>query len=340
MKLIKFTSIFIVFAILSTACSSSKENKITSTNFMLNTAITIIIYDYEDNQIFQEVYQLIDSYEKVLSVDIEGSDLDFLKQNSGKDYINVSPDTYYLLQESIKYSQISDGDFDITVALISSLWNFGKENQQVPEKSQIEKLLPLVDYKEISLKDNNQARLNKTGMKAALGAIAKGYIADKVKDFLISKGIKSAIINLGGNVLLVGNKPEGQAFNVGVQNPMDKSGNYMGFIKAVDKSIVSSGTYERFFVEDGVSYHHILNPKTGYPENNGLLQTTIISDKSVDGDGLSTTVFLMGLDRGMELIESLDNVEAIFVTADKKIHMSSGADNYFSLTNNDFSVIN
>lgn len=165
-----------------------------------------------------------------------------------------------------------------------------------------------------------------------LGAIAKGYIADKIKEFLMEKGVKSAIINLGGNVLCIGGKPDKAPFNIGIQKPFADRKETIAVMELSDKSIVSSGIYERFFERDGNFYHHILNPKTGYPYDNSLVAVTIISDKSVDGDGLSTSCFALGLEEGMKLINSIENVHAVFITDDYKPHFSDGFEEAIPLT--------
>lgn len=155
-----------------------------------------------------------------------------------------------------------------------------------------------------------------------LGAIAKGYIADKMKEYLVEQGVKSAIIDLGGNVLCVGEKTDASPFRVGIRKPFADRSETAAIMEISDKSVVSSGVYERFFKKDGVLYHHILNPKTGYPYENNLISVTIISDESTDGDGLSTTCFALGLEKGMELVNSLSDVQAVFITDDYELHYS------------------
>lgn len=155
-----------------------------------------------------------------------------------------------------------------------------------------------------------------------LGAIAKGYIADKMKEFLVSKGVKSATINLGGNVLCIGKKTDNTPFRIGIQKPFADRSETIAILDIEDKSVVSSGIYERYFEKDGTFYHHILNPDTGYPYDNHLVSVTIISDQSMDGDGLSTSCFALGLEKGMELINSLPDVHAVFITDDYQLHYS------------------
>ena len=161
-------------------------------------------------------------------------------------------------------------------------------------------------------------------MGIELGAIAKGFIADKLKEHLKENGVTSGTVNLGGNVLCIGKKTDGSPFRIGIQHPFENRNEVITAIKAEDISVVSSGVYERYFMQDGKMYHHILDPSTGYPYNNGLVAITVISGKSVDGDALSTTCFAMGLEKGMEFANSLDSVYALFITEEGKLHDSEG----------------
>ena len=192
-----------------------------------------------------------------------------------------------------------------------------------PENDAVVAARDLVDYRDISL-NGNTLTFAKPGMQLELGAVAKGYIADRVKDFLLSKGITSALINLGGNILLVGEKPDGSAFNVGIQKPFeDRDAVVVAISELKDCSMVSSGIYERYFYDEtGNFYHHILNAETGYPCNTDLLQVTIISKDSATGDALSTSCFALGLEKGMALIDSLADIHAVFITSDGTLHFS------------------
>ncbi|HSN65976.1 MAG TPA: FAD:protein FMN transferase, partial [Fusibacter sp.] len=180
--------------------------------------------------------------------------------------------------------------------------------------------------------------LPQKGMSLDLGAIAKGYIADRVKDLILEEGYESAIINLGGNVLTVGTKPNSDTWSIGVRDPESDAGSTMGILKLEDNSIVSSGIYERFFIEGDKRYHHLINPKVGYPEQNDMMSVSIISELSVDGDALSTTVFLLGLEAGFELVEELENIEAVFVMADRSVYITSGLGEKFILTNDNYTI--
>ena len=192
----------------------------------------------------------------------------------------------------------------------------------MPADKDIQAALPFINYEDVAV-EGNKLTFAKEGMELDLGAIAKGYIADKMKDFLVSKGVKSATINLGGNVLCIGKKPDNTPFRIGIQKPFADRSETIAVLDIEDKSVVSSGIYERYFEKNGTFYHHILNPDTGYPYNNHLVSVTIISDQSVDGDGLSTSCFALGLEKGMDLINSIPDVHAVFITDDYQLHYSN-----------------
>lgn len=327
--------ICILFLLVLTGCSNSiAENKkeknqasfITKQGFLLNTVITINIYDKQDQTILDECFDLIKKYEKIYSRTDINSELYALNQRTvpgdGQTY-QISDEMSDLLRYGLNYSELSEGAFDITIAPVTSLWDFTALEPVVPDKESIETVLPEINYKNVTL-GNDTVTFTNDGVKIEFGAIAKGYIADRAKDYLISQGVNSAIINLGGNILCVGSKPDGTPFNIGIQMPFADRNETIEVMEIVDYSVVSSGIYERFFQKDGVTYHHILNPKTGYPVDNNLISVTIISKQSVDGDGLSTTCFALGLEKGLELINSLPDIYAVFIDEDYNITYSEG----------------
>ncbi|MBE5962123.1 MAG: FAD:protein FMN transferase [Lachnospiraceae bacterium] len=295
---------------------------ISKSAFKLNTIVFIALYDSTDESIIDEALELCDYYENLLSRTIATSEISKINE-SALIPVTVSEDTYGLLEKGLYYSRLSNGAFDITVEPLTSLWNFSSSSPKVPPASDIELAVSEIDYEKVLL-ENRTVTLEKEGMGIDLGAIAKGYVADKIKEFLLSKGVNSAMINLGGNVLCVGEKPDGSAFKVGIQKPFENRNETIAVMELTDKSVVSSGIYERYFVEDGISYHHILNPSTGYPYNTDLVSVTIISDHSTDGDGLSTVCFALGLEKGLELINSLEDTYAVFITSDYELHYSEG----------------
>ena len=332
-----FTASLILCPAVLSGCSAqtkSEENTaadsrepISATAIKLNTAVTVTIYDSNDKNLLTECMNLCDKYEKIFSRTANDSELYQLNHRElapverTENTYQVSDDLAELVSEGLDYSELSKGAFDIAIEPLTSLWDFTAEDPQVPEDSLIQAALPKCDYHNISVdKDKNEITLKTDDTAIELGAIAKGYIADRLKDYLVSQNVKSAIINLGGNVLCIGEKPDNSAFKIGIQKPFADRSETIAVMDIKDKSVVSSGIYERCFEQNGTLYHHLLNPETGYPYDNGLIAVTIISDKSVDGDALSTTCFALGLEDGMKLAESLDDVQAFFVTSDYEIH--------------------
>lgn len=307
--------------------AADSQEPISATAIKLNTAVTVTIYDSNDKKLLTECMNQCDKYEKIFSRTASDSELYQLNHRElapvegTENTYQVSDDLAKLISEGLDYSELSKGAFDIAIEPLTSLWDFTAEDPQVPKDSLIQAALPKCDYHNISIdKDKNEITLKTDDTAIELGAIAKGYIADRLKDYLISRNVKSAIINLGGNVLCIGEKTDNSAFKIGIQKPFADRSETIAVMDIKDKSVVSSGIYERCFEQNGTLYHHLLNPETGYPYDNGLIAVTIISDKSVDGDALSTTCFALGLEDGMKLAESLDDVQAFFVTSDYEIH--------------------
>lgn len=329
LKQIKVNFLFVLFMILVlfSVCIFSgcgvQSKPISQTGFHLNTVISITIYDKSKADVLEECFSLCENYENMFSKTIEGSDVWNINHALGTP-VTVSDDTITLIETASKYSSLTDGLIDITIEPLSTLWNFSdSENTHVPSEDELNVLLPLVDYKNMIIEENTVTLLNPDA-SIDLGFIAKGYIADRLKEHLLANNVEHAIINLGGNVLTIGNKPDGSLYTVGIQKPFDERNAAITTLNISDQSVVSSGVYERYFETNGTLYHHILDAKTGYPIRNNLLGVTIISDYSLDGDALSTTCFVLGLEHGMQLIENLENVEAVFITDDYELHYSSG----------------
>lgn len=322
----------IVVTLLSGCSTNSK--KVSKTGFYFDTMITVTLYGTRDETILDDCFSLAGKYEKKLSNTIADSEISKINQANGQ-FVTVSNDTLSLIQDGIQYGKISDGKFDITIGPLSDLWNFSKiaetaksddnevDASVIPSSKAIASALAHVNYKNIEIK-GNQVRLKDPQAKLDLGGIAKGFIADEMRRFLNQKGITSGVISLGGNVLTLGKKADHSSYTIGIQKPFSESGTSLGTLNVDDASVVSSGIYERYYRVNGKLYHHILDTSTGYPVENHLYQVTIISAVSMDGDALSTTCFSLGLEKGMQLVEQTDGVEAIFVSDDGTITCSSG----------------
>lgn len=303
---------------------SNANSKITRTGFAFDTVISITLYGTDDESVLDGCMELAEKYENLLSATIEGSDIWNINHSAGE-AVKVDSETIDLLQTALYYADLSHGAFDPALGAVIDLWDFNSEDASVPENDDIEAALEHIDYSNICLDtDSLTVTLSDPDLQVNLGAIAKGYIADRMRDYISSQNVSSAIINLGGNVYALGSKPDGSDFTVGVQKPFDSTGSAITSLSISDSSVVTSGPYERYFEQDGVIYHHILDPATGYPSDRGLLSVTILSTDSVDGDALSTTCFVLGEEKGLELIESLPDTEALFITSDYELIYTSG----------------
>lgn len=318
MKHIKISLLFLFCIFIISGCSASSTEKQSVTGLYFDTVIQINTWG-TDSTILDECLELCEKYENKFSNTIETSEISQINHANGQP-VTVSDDTIELLQKGIAYGELTNGKFDITISSVSDLWSFtDNPDKLIPNEEIIQEALTHVDYKNIQIKGNT-VTLTDPDTKIDLGGIAKGYIADKLKEYLTESGVEHALINLGGNSLAVGSKYDGSAFRIGIQKPFDQQGSAISVLEIRDQSVVSSGVYERYFEKDEIIYHHILDTNTGYPIRNNLLQVTIVSDISVDGDALSTSCYALGLEDGSELIKQLDGVEAYFITDDYEIH--------------------
>ena len=331
--------------------TAAGKEPISISSIKLNTAVKITIYDSQDKSLLDDCLALCDKYELIFSRTDEESELYKLNHrisdsavsnqttetqptpyqiNGTTNTWHISEDLAALLSEGLSITKESDGAFDIAIAPLTSLWDFTAEDPKVPDDADIQNALPQCSSDGVTI-DGQDITLPSDDIQFDVGAIAKGYIADRLKDFLVKKGVNSAIINLGGNVLCIGSKPDGTPFKVGIQKPFADRNETEAIMDITGKSVVSSGIYERCFKQDEKLYHHILNPKTGYPYDNGLISLTIISDQSVDGDALSTTCFALGLDEGLKFAEK-KGVQAVFITEDYELHYTDGFQDEIKVT--------
>ena len=330
-RILLIINLLLIISLFS-GCTKFTNNQINVSGQYFDTAVSITIYG-GTKDVADKCKDICSKYENMFSNKIDSSEISMININSAKgNWTSVSNETLELIKKGIEFGNTSNGLFDITIGEVSQLWDF-KDGNNLPDPATIKEKISNVNYKNIEI-DGNNVRLSNPNAKLDLGGIAKGYIADKLKEYLLSQNIDSALINLGGNVLLVGSKYDGSNFRIGIQKPFEESGETILVVNTHDKSIVTSGTYERYFYKDNKLYHHILDTHTGYPVENDLCSVTIISDSSMMGDGLSTTAFLMGLNDGLNYIESLENTEAIFIDKDLKIHTTTG----LNINNNEVTI--
>lgn len=337
-----FMCLFLVFMTGCRKNNGQSYEKVEKTDYMMGTVVTLKVY-VEDvdkgERAIEKAFERIEQIENLMSLNVENSEINRINGLAGERAVKVSQDTFDVIRKGLYYGKLSRGLFDISVGPLVKLWGIGTEHPRIPSETELENAINRISYRDIEVnEDTKEIRLAKPGMVIDLGGIAKGYAADEVKEIFLSEGIKHAIINLGGNVLTVGEKYDGNDWNIGIQDPYAPTGSSMGLVRIKDRTVVTSGDYERYFEKNGKRYHHILNPKTGYPEDNNLKGVTIIADYSFDADALSTTVFLLGKDKGMELVEKLDGVEAIMITEEREVLVSSGIGDKFSIIKNNYKM--
>ncbi len=327
----KYILLIILFLLLLVVwgCNKANNEPIKKTTFALDTIISITIYDSKDEDVLNSAIDLVESYEKIFSNTLAESEL-FKLNNRVLMNKSISPYKYQisdelseLLKYGLEYSLLSNGSFDITIEPLSSLWDFKAKETKVPDINLINDAVKKVDYKNVKL-EGNIITLENDDTRIEVGAIAKGYIADKVKDYLLEQGVERAIIDLGGNILCIGGKKDSMPFKIGIQKPFAGHNEVIATMDITDMSVVTSGIYERYFIEDDKIYHHILNPVTGYSYDNNLLSVTIISASSLDADALATICFTLGVEEGIQLVNSIENTHAIFISKDYKFHYSEG----------------
>ena len=316
----KYITLLLTFFILCSllGCTSQKKDELIQVSGVyFDTVIQIQAWD-ADPDVLENCKEMCQEYENKFSTEIPTSEIAQINSAHGKS-VTVSDETIDILKTALYYCELSNGKFDITIAPVSKLWNFNSEHSgAIPSSEEISNALTHVGYQNIVLNGNTVTLLDPEA-QIDLGGIAKGYIADRLKEYLLSMNVKHALINLGGNILAVGNRYDGQPFHIGIQKPFDKQNEPITQLEITDQSVVSSGNYERYFKVDDTIYHHILDTSTGYPCQNDLYQVTIISDNSVDGDALSTTCYALGYKEASKLIKQLDNVKAIFITSDYQL---------------------
>jgi thiamine biosynthesis lipoprotein len=346
--------------------------------FILGTVCSVNLYEDGTRNAYARIFARIREIDQTMSArqtetpgpQVPGSipavsDLIKINQNAGLAPVQVPADLLNVLEQALYYAELSGGAFDPTIGPLVTLWGIGTDAQRVPDQAEIEEALSLVNWRDLVIdREAGTAFLKRPGMALDLGAIAKGYAADEAAALARENNVRRGIFDLGGNILAMGTRSGpagggglagsgspsgGNALNgegpgpvlwrIGIQDPLKDRGAYVGVLRVQDKSIVTSGIYERYFERDGRRYHHILSTADGYPVNKGLLSVTIITDKSIDADSLSTAIFALGYKQGRALIETLEGVEAIFIFEDCSVRITAGLEGNFTLSGGDYQII-
>ena len=295
---------------------------------LMGSHIDILIFDSVDAEnILDDAVEMLKMYEHRFSANDDSSELMEVNQNAGIKAVKVHPDLFDLIKIGKVHSCAQNSFLNIAIGPIVQTWRIGFKDVKVPTKQEIDNLLEITDPNQIILDERDQSVfLKKKGMAINLGALAKGYIADLMIEYLKKRDVDSGLINLGGNVLVFGDAKHNQdlLWHIGIQNPSQIRGNHLFTIGIKNKSVVTSGIYERNYTENGKTYHHILNPKTGYPVETDVAGLSIISKKSVDGEIWTTRLFGKHVEDIMDEINSLPDIEGVVVTTEGKVYYTSG----------------
>ncbi|MCB2307210.1 FAD:protein FMN transferase [Clostridium estertheticum] len=314
----------------------------------MDTPMKLSAYGPKGKVIVNESKKKVDEINEMASPTIATSDVSKINKAAGKNYVKVHPEIIKMLVLSQKYSKISNGVWDISVGPLVNLWAIGTDKAKKPSDIDIKSKLPLIDYNKIKINEkDNSVMLMETGMAIDLGGIAKGFAVDEVDKIYKKYNAENGLIDLGSSSIYgIGKNGKNSPWSIGIKHPRSNgSDKYIGIIKISNQGISTSGDYQRYFIQNGKRYHHIISPSTGYPVDNGVMSVTVIVDGSVPDNGmladiLSLTVFGLGPDKGIKLINSMPNVSCIVTTTNFKIYRSSGFKDKIINLNEDFKFVN
>lgn len=305
--------------------ASCKEKEQTRTEFVFGTVCTVNLYDAGTREIQDEIFSRLRELESILSANRDDTNIAAINREAGIAPVKAAPETLQILKTALLFYDKTDGAFDPTIGPLVKLWNIGTDSAAVPSPEAIKTAVSLVNGKNVKIDEAaGTVFLAEKGMRLDLGAIAKGYAADEAARIISSHGITRAIIDLGGNIYAMGEKAPKKPWSIGIRDPEETRGQPILSLPVGNMSVVTSGVYERFFEVNGVRYHHILDPKTGYPADTDLVSVTIVTPVSIDADALSTSTFLLGTEKGMQLIAEVPATDAIFINAKREVRITPG----------------
>lgn len=327
-------SIFFLLTLFS-ACKPATKTY-SKTIFAMDTIMTLTAYGPMSEEAIEASAARLFELDALLSVTQPDSEIGRLNAADGEPVI-VKPEVYDLIELTVEYSKEFTGYFDLTLNPVIESWGFYTDDYVVPTKADLDRTLRSVNYQNVVFEENKTVSLL-NGAKIDLGGIAKGYAAEEVKKILLEYEIESAVLDLGGNVLVLGDKENETPWRIAVRNPYDKE-SQLCVLQVSDHALVTSGSYQRYFEEDGIRYHHIMDPKTGCPAESDLLSVTVITEDSVYADALSTALFVMGYDRAVEYWRKAEDFEAIFVLKSHDVFCTDGAMDLLDDNKSNFSVV-
>lgn len=339
--LVHFCKRLIVTGTLILVCSNCSQPAPVPprTDMALGTVCTLNLFEHGSEKRYDTLFARLDEIEAFMSANREDSTIGQINAGAGFRPVPADRETIAVLEAALHFAETSGGRFDPTIGPLVQLWDVGGANPAVPDPEDIHAARALINWRTIIInRQEGTVFLPERGMRLDLGAIAKGYAADELAALIRSWKIDRAMLDLGGNIFALGNKKEEAPWHIGIRNPEQSGGEPVISLYVSDESMVTSGINERFFLENGNRYHHILDPDTGYPADTDVLSVSILSPRSMEADALSTTLFLLGIQKGLEYIEAVPGVEAVFIDKSHKIYPSSGLSGKLHIRNTRYSL--
>lgn len=338
---------FLPFLLVLAACGEDDPRELTNQpaqdeRILMGTMARIQIFNPDKEDALEEAFDRVEELDEVFSMQNPDSEISAINEAAGIEPVEVSEDVYYVMEQALEYAHDSNGRFDPTIGVVTDLWGIGQEDAAVPSEEELEAAVELVNYEQVEMNEEEQTIfLQEEGMMIDLGAIAKGYITDEAARTLAAHDVDTAIVDMGGDIFVMGHSSRGpeEPWNVGIQDPYEARGEILGMLPVTDEAIVTSGIYERVIEEGGNTYHHLMDPSTGYPFENDIAGISIIAENALDGDALATIVFSMGVEEGLDYVNDLEGVEVVFVTRDEEVRVSDGYMGEVELTDDNFELI-
>lgn len=300
--------------------------KVSKDGMYFGTIFNITLYGNDEEKLkntINDAYKECERLEKIFSAKLEDSELSNVNKNAYSSETVISGELYEVIEAAVLFGNMSDGSLNVTMGKVIDLWGIGTNNARIPSDDEISDYISCSVDDIVLNKEKCSIRFKSDNVKLDLGAIAKGYAANKIKNMITSENSSCVgMLNFGGNILQIGGKNGKDNWTVGITNPLDTN-RVFATVSLKDMAIVTSGNYERYFEKDGKRYHHIIDPKSGYPSDNGVASATIIGPDSMKCDALSTIVFVCGKEKGLELIEAIDGYEAVIIDNNGKYYLSS-----------------
>lgn len=332
-KIKKIATIVGLFIVMFLFCHGligcDKEVEREKTEEVLGTIVTIKACTNKGDAPLEAAFDRAEELEMILSANNADSELSQMNQKAYKEEVKVSDELFYVVKKGIYYGEITDGAIDISIGKLIDLWGIGTKAARVPKEAELAPYIGQNGYRKIELKEEKKTiHFLDKNVQVNLGAIAKGYIADEMKKVLVEEyDVQHAMLSLGGNIVVIGDKADGTKWNVGIADPLDTQSVKASF-SITDKTVVTSGNYERYFEQNGVRYHHILDANTGYPSDSGLISTSILTNNSIDADALSTATYVLGEKRALQMIEKVEDCEVVLIREDGSTVTTMGVSTY------------